>query len=57
MSVDILVVRRIWFGCMQLLRGINQQAWNVDANDDDDVDGDGGEEHHIDMLRSSEIPS
>ena len=55
MSVDILVVRRIWFGCMQLLRGINQPAWNVD--DDADVDGDGGEEHHIDMLRSSDIPS
>ena len=55
MSVDILLVRRIWFGCMQLLRGINQPAWNVDG--DADVDGDGGEEHHIDMLRSSEIPS
>ena len=40
---------------MQLLRGINQPAWNND--DDDDVDGDGVEEHHIDMLRSSEIPS
>ena len=38
---------------MQLLRGINQPAWNVDG-DDNDV---GGEEHHIDMLRSSEIPS
>ena len=40
---------------MQLLRGINQPALKV--NDDDNVDGDGGEEHHIDMLRSSEIPS
>ena len=41
---------------MQLLRGINQPAWDVD-DDDVDGDGDGGEEHHIDMLRSSEIPS
>ena len=39
---------------MQLLRGIDQPAWNVDDDDDDDVDG---EEHHIDMLRSSGIPS
>ena len=37
MYVDILVVRRVWFGRMQLLRGITQPAWNVDG--DADADG------------------
>ena len=54
----VLVVSNVYsyFSCAQnLIWVLAVVAWNVDG--DADVDDDGGDEHHIDMLRSSGIPS